>query len=98
MIKRILGMDNDHDPIWFVCEDCKTEYSCLMDLINFLSKPHKDEIQVKIFEPTHVFVGKMEKYTYAQMREMWDFLEGYTNPPFDLTGDEIFEMFWDSAD
>ena len=99
MIKRILGMDDGNHTTWFVCEDCKTEYSDYADLIAFLAQPHDFAVDVRVFcLDDDFYAGGLEKYTELQIKAMWDFLEGYADPPFDLTGDEIFEMFWNSAD
>lgn len=98
MIKRILGLDDDNHRPCFVCDDCKTEYNDSGDLVAFLAKPHDFKAQVKMFRLIDYPTGKLENYTDDEINDMFSFLEGYGNPPCGLTGEEIFEMFWASAD
>ena len=95
---KILGLSDGFYRPFFVCEDCKTEYSDDSELIAFLAKPHDFEVEVKMFYLNNCPIGRLEKYTDGQIKEMFDFLEGYGHPPCGLTDQEVFEMFWASAD
>lgn len=94
---KILGLSDGFYRPFFLCEDCKTEYSDDSELIAFLARPHDFEVEVKMFYIKNCPTGKLEEYTDDQIKEMFDFLEGYGDPPFDLTDEEIFSMFWESA-
>ena len=97
MIMRILGLDDDNHSPCFVCEDCKTEYHYVNNLVEFLAKPHDFEVQVKMFYLVDYPNGKLENYTEDEINDMFSALEGYGHPPCGLTEQEVFEMFWESA-
>ena len=97
MIMRILGLDDDNHSPCFVCEDCKTEYAYASDLVEFLAKPHDFEVRVKMFHLIDYPNGKLENYTEDEINDMFSALEGYGHPPCGLTDQEVFEMFWESA-
>ena len=99
MIMRILGLDDgSYGGPCFVYEDCKTEYAYVGDLVEFLAKPHDFEVRVKMFHLIDYPNGKLENYTDDEINDMFSALEGYGHPPCGLTDQEVFEMFWASAD
>lgn len=98
MAMRILGMDDGKYRPFFICEDCKTEYTDGGELVAYLAKPHDFKVEVKMFRIDDYPTGKLEGYTGYQIQEMFDVLEGYGDPPWGLTEKEIFDMFWESAD
>ena len=99
MVLRILGLDDDNHSPMFRCED-GTHFNTYKELIDFLSKPHDCQIQVKMFAIVDEIpqgIG-LADYDQEQIDDMFYFLEGCGAKPENMIDDLIFELFWHAAD
>ena len=94
---RILGLDDDNHSPMFVCEDGQTHYRSFKELIEAMSGPHQFEYEVKMFAIVDEWSEELNKYTEEQVDDMFDALSGHYTFPEDKTPEEIFNLFWESA-
>lgn len=94
---RILGLDDDnHSPI-FVCEGGFGQYRTFKELIEFLSRPHQFEVEVKMFSIIDKWSDELQKYDEEEVNAMFNALAGTIDYTEDMNAEEIFYMFWESA-
>lgn len=92
---RILGLDDDNHSPMFVCEE-ETDFSSYKELIDFLSKPHDCEIEVKMFAIVDQPSKELAKYDMEDIDNMFYFLGGVGSVKcYDFK--EVFDLFWESA-
>lgn len=93
---RILGLDDDnHSPMW-VCEN-GTVFGTAKEIMSFLAKPHDVQYEIKMFALTDNWSEELLQYEEDQVNDMFDILEGIARCPKDIDANEIFNMFWESA-
>ena len=93
---RILGLDDDNHAPCFRCED-GTVFSTCKELVEFLSKPHDCQIEVKMFAIVDEWEGGLADFEEEEVDSMFDYMTGYGRLPENMIGDLIFELFWNSA-
>ena len=94
---RILGLDDDNHSPMFVCEGGYGHYRTFKELVEFLSRPHQFEVEVKMFAIVDEWSEDLEKYDEEQVNSMFDALEGIAHYPEGMDAAEVFELFWNSA-
>ena len=94
---RILGLDDDNHSPMFVCEGGYGHYRTFKELVEFLSRPHQFEVEVKMFAIVDEWSEDLEKYEEEQVNSMFDALEGIMEYPEGMDAAEVFELFWNSA-
>jgi hypothetical protein len=99
-IVRILGLDDDNHAPMFRMETGEI-FSTPRELIEFLSRSHDVEYQVKMFA---IVDGVSEglglaDYNQDDIDTMFGYLEGLYVHPKEIVPveDFIFELFWDAA-
>ena len=110
-VLRIIGLDDDNHCPCFRCED-GTVFDRPQALIEFLSKPHDCQVEVKMFaiavsmsslNLAKMFaiinqpVGGLEKYDMEQIDDMFYCMEGYGMAPEYISFEDMFNLFWNSA-
>lgn len=93
---RILGLDDDNHAPCFVGED-GTHFSGVKELVEMLAQRHENTYEVKMFAIVDEWNYKLEAYDECEVDHMFDFLEGIATKPENMEFDEIFNMFWESA-
>lgn len=94
---RILGLDDDnHSPI-FVCEGGWGHYRTFKELVEFLSRPHQFRVEVKMFAIVNEWSDRLQKYSEEEVIDMFDALSGISKYSEDMVPEEVFDMFWESA-
>lgn len=94
---RILGLDDDnHSPV-FVCDGGYGHYHTFKELVEFLSRPHQFEVEVRMFAIIDDWSEELQKYEEEQVDAMFDALEGIMEFPEGMDAGEVFNMFWESA-
>lgn len=93
---RILGLDDDNHAPCFVGED-GTHFSGVKELIEMLAQRHKNTYEVKMFAIVDDWSYQLKAYEEWEVDHMFDFLENIATAPEGMTFDEIFNMFWESA-
>ena len=98
MIKyRILGLDDDnHSPV-FVSEGGYGHYNSYKELIEFLSRPHQYEVEVKMFAIVDGWSTELLKYEEGQVECMFDALAGVGSYPDYISPNDCFNLFWEST-
>lgn len=92
---RIMGLDNDNHPPMFRCED-GTIFNTYKELIDFLSKPHECQVEVKMFaiiDDIPEGIG-LADYSNDEIDDMFYALEGIAPFPKNMNEDLVFELFW----
>ena len=97
MILRILGLNDDNHSPCFRCEDGTTFSNC-QQLVEFLSKPHDVQVEVKMFAIVDEWTAEMEELGEEKIDELFYFVEGYGRQPDDYTLEQAFNLFWNAAD
>ena len=97
MVLRILGLNDDNHSPCFRCEDGTTFSNC-QQLVEFLSKPHDVQVEVKMFAIVDEWTAEMEELGEEKIDELFYFVEGYGRQPEDYTLEQAFNMFWNAAD
>lgn len=94
---KILGLDDDnHSPI-FRTED-HVIFNNYKELVEFLSKPHTFQVEVKMFAIVDEREGGLADFEDEEVDAMFDFLTGVGRKPEGMIDDIIFALFWNSAD
>ena len=96
---RILGLDDDNHSPMFRSEDGIIYNSC-KELVNFLSKPHAFQVEVKMFaivDEIEYCDGGLADFDEFEIDEMFDFLTGAGRKPENMLEDVIFDLFWHHA-
>ena len=93
---RILGLDDDNHSPMFVGED-GTVYHGAQDLIGMLAKPHANTYEVKMFAIVDEWSDDLSAFEEEVVDHMFDFLEGISTKPEGMEFDQIFNLFWESA-
>ena len=92
---RILGLDDDNHNPMFRCED-GTMFSNYKELIDFLSKPHDCQIEVRMFaiiDDLPEGIG-LAGYSNEEIDDMFYALEGIAAFPENIAEDLVFDLFW----
>lgn len=97
MVLRILGFDDDNHSPCFRCEDGTTFSNC-QQLVEFLSKPHDVQVEVKMFAIVDEWTVEMEELGEEKIDELFYFIEGYGRQPDGYTLEQAFNLFWNAAD
>ena len=97
MVLRILGLNDDNHSPCFRCEDGTTFSNC-QQLVEFLSKPHDVQVEVKMFAIVDEWTAEMEELGEEKIDELFYFVEGYSRQPDDYTLEQAFNLFWNAAD
>lgn len=97
MVLRILGLNDDNHSPCFRCEDSTTFSNC-QQLVEFLSKPHDVQVEVKMFAIVDEWTAEMEELGEEKIDELFYFVEGYGRQPEDYTLEQAFNLFWNAAD
>ena len=97
MVLRILGLDDDNHSPCFRCEDGTTFSNC-QQLVEFLSKPHDVQVEVKMFAIVDEWTAEMKELGEEKIDELFYFVEGYGRQPEDYTLEQAFNLFWNAAD
>lgn len=97
MVLRILGLNDDNHSPCFRCEDGTTFSNC-QQLVEFLSKPHDVQVEVKMFAIVDEWTAEMEELGEEKIDELFYFVEGYGRQPEDYTLEQAFNLFWNAAD
>ena len=87
---RILGLDDDYHSPFYISEngDC---FPNIKTLIDFLSKPHKESYEVKVFS----IIGDLSAEIYELGEEkVFKMFDELLNNNFNLTS---FNLFWNST-
>lgn len=93
---RILGLDDDnHSPMW-VCED-GTVFSTAKEFMEFLAKPHDVQCEIKMFAIVDEWSEELAAYEEEFIDHMFGYLEGVCRQPEGKEFDEVFNLFWESA-
>ena len=93
---KILGLDDDnHSPV-FRTED-HVLFNNYKELVEFLSKPHTFQVEVKMFAIIDEREGGLADFEDEEVDAMFDFLTGAGRKPEDMIDDIIFALFWNSA-
>ena len=96
MKHRILGLDDDNHFPSFVDENGTIFDNC-KELVNFLSQPHIDEVEVKMFAIIDEWSDELEKYDEEEVNSMFYALIGIMNCPENMSIQNLFDLFWESA-
>ena len=94
---RILGLDDDNHSPMFVCEGGHGHYNTFKELVEFLSRPHQFEVEVKMFAIVDEWSAELEKYEEEEINAMFDALTGTCRYSEDMVPEDIFNLFWESA-
>lgn len=97
MVLRILGLNDDNHSPCFRCED-GTTFSNYQQLVEFLSKPHDVQVEVKMFAIVDEWTAEMEELGEEKIDELFYFIEGYGHQPDGYTLEQAFNLFWNAAD
>lgn len=97
MVLRILGLNDDNHSPCFRCED-GTTFSICQQLVEFLSKPHDVQVEVKMFAIVDEWTAEMEELGEEKIDELFYFVEGYGRQPDGYTLEQTFNLFWNAAD
>ena len=97
MVLRILGLNDDNHSSCFRCEDGTTFSNC-QQLVEFLSKPHDVQVEVKMFAIVDEWTAEMEELGEEKIDELFYFVEGYGRQPEGYTLEQAFNLFWNAAD
>ena len=93
---RILGLDDDNHAPCFRCED-GTSFDNCQQLVEFLSKPHDCQVEVRMFAIVDNWTPEMEELGEAMVDEWFYFLECCNCAPDDTDLPTVFDMFWRAA-
>ena len=95
---RILGFDDNNHAPSFRCED-GTVFNFPVDLVEFLSKPHDYQVEIKMFSIVDNWEDDLADFEEEEVYSMIDYMVGYNRLPksMTMTDDLIFELFWNSA-
>ena len=93
---RILGLDDDNHSPCFRCED-GTSFDNCQQLVEFLSKPHDCQVEVRMFAIVDNWTPEMEELGEAKIDEWFYFLECCNCTPDDADLPTVFDMFWRAA-
>ena len=93
---RILGLDDDNHSPCFVGED-GTHFSGVKELIEMLAQRHENTYEVKMFAIVDDWSYQLQAYDECEVDHMFDFLEGISTIPAGMIFEEIFNLFWESA-
>ena len=93
---RILGLDDDNHSPMFVGED-GTHFSGAKELIEMLAQRHENTYEVKMFAIVDEWSEELAAFEEEFIDHMFDYLEGIARAPESKTFDEIFNLFWESA-
>ena len=93
---KMLGLDDDNHGYCWVCED-GTTFSTTEEAMEFLAKPHDYQVELKLFAIVDEWSDKLSTHDECEVYHMFDFLEDITRAPEGMTFNEIFKLFWDSA-
>ena len=96
MKHRILGLDDDNHSPMFVDEN-GTKFHTFKNLVDFLSQPHQDEVEVKMFAIVDEWSDKLEKYDEKEVNCMFDILAGIMKCPENMNIQNLFNLFWEST-
>ncbi len=93
---KILGLDDDnHSPV-FRTED-HVLFNNYKELVEFLSKPHTFQVEVKMFAIIDEREGGLADFEDEEVDAMFDSLTGAGRKPEGMIDDIIFALFWNSA-
>ena len=93
---RILGLDDDNHSPCFRCED-GTFFDNYQQLVEFLSKPHDYQVEVRMFAIVDNWTSEMEELGEAKVDEWFYFLECCNCTPDEADLSTTFDMFWRAA-
>ena len=93
---RILGLDDDNHSPMFVGEDGAV-YHGAQDLIGMLAKPHANTYEVKMFAIVDEWSDDLSAFEEETVDHMFDFLEGISTKPEGMEFEQVFNLFWESA-
>lgn len=93
---RILGLDDDNHSPMFVDENRRVYYDA-QELIEMLCVPHKHNYEVKMFSLVDEYSDELNQFDEIKIDNMFDFLCGRTASIEGMEFNEIFDMFWKSA-
>lgn len=93
---RILGLDDDNHSPCFVGED-GTQFSGVQELVGMLATPHQNTYEVKMFAIVDEWSDELSEFEEEKVDHMFDFLEGISTQPEGMSFDQIFNIFWNSA-
>ena len=96
---RIIGLDDDNHSPCFRCED-GTMFSNYQELVQFLSKPHDCEVEVRMFaivDEVSITCG-LADFKIEEVDDMFSYLEGIGGcVPAGVHPDLVFDLFWCAA-
>jgi hypothetical protein len=93
---RILGLDDDNHSPCFVGED-GTHFSGVKELVEMLAQRHENTYEVKMFAIVDEWSDELSAHDECEVDHMFDFLEDIASAPEGMTFDELFNLFWNSA-
>lgn len=94
---RILGLDDDNHSPMFVCDGGYGHFHSYKELVEFISRPRQYEVEVRMFAIVDDWSKELQKYEEEQVDAMFDALEGIMEFPEDMSAEEVFNLFWESA-
>ena len=93
---RILGLDDDNHSYCWVCED-GTRCETTKEMMELLAKPHESRVELKLFAIVEEWSEELQAYDDYLVDDMFAFLEGVAIQPEGMSFEEIFNLFWESA-
>ena len=93
---RIMGLDDDNHGYCWVCENGAT-FSTTKEVMEFLSKPHEYQVELKLFAIVEELTGELANYDECLVDDMFAYLEDVAIRPEGMSFIEIFDLFWCSA-
>ena len=95
---RVLVMDDDnHSPV-YVREDGIVYYSEKDFMVKCLIKPHNIQFKLALLSIINEPVGELANYNEDEICGMFNTLCGYRWAKPSESIEDLFNMFWDSAD
>ena len=93
---RILGLDDDNHSPMFVGED-GTYFSGVKELVEMLAQRHENTYEVKMFAIVDEWSDELCAHDECEVDHMFDFLEDIARAPEGMTFEQVFNLFWNSA-
>ena len=93
---RILGLDDDNHGYCWVCED-GTHFETTKEIMEFLAKPHDCQVELKLFAIVEEWPIDLACYAERLVDDMFASLEGVAIQPEGMNFEEVFNLFWESA-
>ena len=93
---RILGLDDDNHSPMFICEN-GDKYDDAQKLIEMLSKPHSNCYEIKMFSIAFEPMNELSNESSETICELFDILYLDLDNSTNMSFEQIFNMFWNSA-